>query len=824
MFKFGVDLRSAFRQLRTYPVESALIVIALAVGIGALSAVAALYGVNDEIAKRLRADLASREFAVVPATLENSASLQGDRLIAPLRAGQATNFRFQLTDLSTVKELAPSVDHVYFFESRAFYAAAANLVENISFVYAISADYTKAAGAIEVARGSWFSQADFDEARRVLVLSESQAARLGIKGDPLGQELPMNYADAHGAPFTVIGIVSGDQEPAPRYGLTMVGYVPATDQVSGYAPARLYAAVKDPRHVPQATEELQRAVDRIWNGQAALRPPPSLWQASTAERNRALLLAGFASASLLMASLNITNLMLARVRRRERAIAILRSLGATRANIRAQILTEAGVLGLLGGLLGVIFSEVLLRTLIATAAPGQAQLFGTASLPPVVVVVTLVASAAVTMIIGMAPAARAASSTLVPGSAAVADLAPGLPKPLRRNPARLVLTILQMVVSGAAIVIGLHVLAVGNASKPELKFFHLEALNQGHNLVRPVFTPQRIDSFAAVVPSATALLADEPDYNGGLVTVSGQKYVIDGIRLVGPNYLSLVGANVIAGSPLSGRTDGRSQEELLLEESVAKELFSTVEAALGKELTIGHRGTYPFERAFEVIGVYSYAAAESAFGPPERVPAITNHPRKDITTILAAATPGKVDEAKDQLIAAAKAAYGETYTDELGTGSLDFVTYDAQDQSRLQTALDQAVFLFTLMAITAVILAAVGIFSLSILNTAEQTRDIGIRRALGASKGQVAREIAGSAAFTAAVSAILGIAIAWLVSPNLSKTLSDSLLAGIRIPQHVSLALATLGIVLALSALLGWLVGFRATQASPSAVLSEEGI
>lgn len=823
MFKFGADLRSAFRQLRTHPVESTLIVVALAVGIGALSAVAALYGVNDEIARRLRADLTSREFTIVPATAESLASLQGDRLIAPLRTDQAADLRFTLADLSAVEELAPSVDYVYFFGSRVFYAATVDLNESISFVYAISADYTKAAGAVEVARGSWFSQSDFDEGHRVMVLSESQAARLGIKGDPLGQEIPMNYADARGAPFTVIGIVSGDQEPAPRYGLTMVGYVPVTDQGQGYAPSRLHAAVEDPRRIPQATEELRRAVERIWNGQVTLQPPPSLWQASRAQRNRALLLAGFASVGLLMASLNITNLMLARVRRRERAIAILRSLGATRANIRAQVLTEAGTLGLIGGLLGVASSQVLLRTLLATAEPGEAALFRTASLPPIAVLVTLIASAAVAMIIGIAPAARATASAIVPGTAASTDLAPGLPKHLRRNPARLVLTISQIVVSGAAVVTGLHVLAAGNASKPALRFFSLVALNREHNLVRSVFTPQSIDSLAALVPSATALLADDADYSDGVVTTSDRRYVIGSIQLVGPNYLSLVGADVIAGNPLSGRTDGRSQEELMLEESVAKELFTTVEAALGKELTIGRRSAFPSTRTFEVIGVYSYATGDSAFGPPERVAAIANHPRKGISSILAATTPDRIDEAKAQLVAAAKATYGDSYTDELGTGSLDFVTYDPPDQIRLQQTLDQAVFLFTLLAITAVILAAVGIFSLSILNTTERTRDIGIRRALGASRSQIAREIAGSATLTAAISTLVGIAIAWLASPSLSKTLSNSLLAGIEIPQHLSLALVTLGIVLALSGLLGWLVGLRATQASPSTVLSEEG-
>lgn len=819
-----MDLRSAFRQLRTYPVESALIVIALAVGVGALSAVAALYGVNDEIARRLRADLSAREFSIVPSTSDTLASLQGDQLIVPLREDRNPNLQFFLEDIAAVRELAPSVDYVYFSTQRAFLPKAVDPGATMSFVYSITADYTKAAGAIEVARGSWFSQSDFDEGRRVIVLAESYASRLGIKGDPLGQEIAMNYADFRGAPFTVIGVLGAGHEPESRTNLTVVGYVPVEPEGQSYSlPNRLNAAVKDPSRIEQATEELRHAVDRVWNGQAVLRAPTSLWQASVAERNRALLLAGFASIGLLMASLNIANLMLARVRRREKAVAILRSLGATRSNVRAQVLTEAALLGSIGGLLGILLSQLLLRALIETAAPDLAALFRTRSFPPVAMAVTLAASVLVTVVIGMVPAIRAAGSSSVPGVATRTDLAPGLPRPLRRNPARVVLTAIQLIVGGATIVVGLHVLLVGSASKPQLRFFTLDALNGDHVIAQSVFTPQAIDGLTALAPAAAALSVVDIDYTDGVLTVAQQKYVIAGIRLVGPEYLALVGADIIAGDPLSGRADSRSQEEILLEEGAAKRLFTTADAALGKELTIEHSGAFRLPRTYKVTGIYSYASS-GVFGPPERVAALANRPTGASYSILAVATPAKVDEAKAQLIAAARTVYGDTLTVSDGTRSLDFVARDLYDQAQLQATLNQAVVIFTLMAITAVILAAVGIFSLSILNTVEQTRDIGIRRALGASSGQVAREIAGAAVLTAAISTLLGVAVAWLVSPSLSRTLSASLLAGIEIPKHVSLALITLGVVLAISGLLGWLVGLRATRASPSVVLGEEGV
>src|SRR5690554_5739792 len=112
-----VHVRSAFRQLRTYPIESALIVIALAVGVGALSAVAALYGVNNAIARQLGADLASRQFVIGPASTSSFTELGGERLIAPLRGEQVTALEFKQQDVASLQELAPGVDHIYFWST-----------------------------------------------------------------------------------------------------------------------------------------------------------------------------------------------------------------------------------------------------------------------------------------------------------------------------------------------------------------------------------------------------------------------------------------------------------------------------------------------------------------------------------------------------------------------------------------------------------------------------------------------------------------------------------------------------------------------------------
>lgn len=829
MANIVVHVRAAFRQLRTYPVESALIIIALAVGVGALSAVATLYGVNDEIAKRIRADITSRRFTIMPATSDDFANLSSENLILPVRQNQPTNMRFTLADLEAIKELAPGVDHIYYRIERQWFPASWSRTSGLGMAMAVTSDYTDLAG-IEVARGSWFSQEDFDLGRRVVVLTERHLAELGIEGDPIGREIPMNYADMGGAPFTIVGVLPPGHEVASTSsgGFPVVGYVPFTETTPSVF---LYAAVDDPRRLEAAGEELRLAAERHWGDQVVVRAPTSLWQASAAERTRTLFLAGFASVGLLMASLNITNLMLARVRRRARAISIQRSLGATTRFIRTQILTEAAVLGLIGGALGVALSQVLLGALLASAAPGVAELLETVSFPLSSVVVTLIASVVVTMIIGLVPAARAAGTQIIPSATSAVDLAPGLPKPLRRNPARLVLTTLQLVISGAAIVVGLHVLSLGNSVKPDVSVFTIEARGgpaDNARVILPVFKPQDLPELLELAPAIDGLTThDFSRFSYAYAVVDDHEYVIAGVRQVGPEYMAMADAELVAGSPLTGTADPRMQSELLLERSVAEHVFGSADAAVDGSITL--RGRYadsrdPFgEQEYTVVGVYAYEDPGHAYGTPEKAAALANPPNDGSSGLMAIAPRDRAPEAMAELTAAARARYGSRFTSIGATYDLHFSTNELWSHDQLERTLNQAMFIFTLMAITAIILAAVGSFSLSILNTAERTTDIGVRRALGASRSQVAREIAGSAALIATIATLAGIGVAWLASPSLSASLSDSLLSGIQVPVHTSLALVTLGLVLLTSGFLGWLVGFRATRAAPSSVLSEEG-
>ena len=336
---------AAFRQFKTYPLQSVLIILAVALGVAVVTAVAALLG--QSFSQLNDAALWSRQLTLQTKANDQGAFYRGDA--APVReVGLLNEEKVSLTldDLARAKEAAPTVDYAYITSWYGFTVDP----EGDSFdldVRAVTADYLTAAD-IKVIQGSLPSESDFAENRRVMLLPEETIEKLGLGGDPVGQSITVSdFSSA--SDYTLVGVLEGNAwgNDGPN---AFIPYKPAPWEADGLQ--ELSFAVKDKTNVAQARAELQAYAERTWGGRVTV---SSLSDADAEGQYRlvALVTAAFASTALAAAALNIMNLMLARVLKRRHSIGILRSLGASKGSILWGFLSESLVLGVLGGLLGV---------------------------------------------------------------------------------------------------------------------------------------------------------------------------------------------------------------------------------------------------------------------------------------------------------------------------------------------------------------------------------------------------------------------------------------------------------------------------------------
>ena len=216
--------------------------------------------------------------------------------------------------------------------------------------------------------GSWFLPEDLTANARVVVLSEGLARNLYGDEDPLGQLLPVEpYGDDEPVFYTVIGVLAPAEAADESY-LTFqenrTAYTPVTaspyfrweeDRENRFR--QISIGIDKGVDLDQALEVAQSEVKLIWGDRAKVRSPlADLKEAQRQLKNYAFLIGIFASIGLVIAVINILNLMLARVLKRTKGIGISMALGSSRQLVFRQFVLEAFSLGLIGSLLGILLS------------------------------------------------------------------------------------------------------------------------------------------------------------------------------------------------------------------------------------------------------------------------------------------------------------------------------------------------------------------------------------------------------------------------------------------------------------------------------------
>ncbi len=273
------------------------------------------------------------------------------------------------------------------------------------FINGTTDEYPETSG-ITVARGRYFNEQEDIDARTVVVLGPDVADRLFPSLDPIGQEVRLKNR-----PYTVIGVLSRRGKVLGLFNLDNMVMMPMQTYFGAYGKRRsvsINVQAKDKESADKAMEEVQRImrqrhrlpVDQENDFETSTNESMAK---SLNDMSNVITAATFGVCvlSLLVGGIGILNIMLVSVTERTREIGVRKALGARRGRILLQFATEAVVLALVGGVLGLGLG-------LGLAGLGRWALGLYTAVPIWAVVVSLAMSSGVGVVFGIYPAARAA--------------------------------------------------------------------------------------------------------------------------------------------------------------------------------------------------------------------------------------------------------------------------------------------------------------------------------------------------------------------------------------------------------------------------------
>ncbi|HEV8494073.1 MAG TPA: FtsX-like permease family protein, partial [Candidatus Angelobacter sp.] len=498
-------------------------------------------------------------------------------------------------------------------------------------------------------------------------------------------------------------------------------------------------------------------------------------------RQLLLVLLGAVGMVLLIACANVANLLLVRATGRRREFAIRAALGAGRARIVRQLLTESVLLATAGGVLGTALGFAGVRALLAMSPPGLPRIGekgAAVGLDWRVLVFTIGISVLTGIVFGLFPALSASRTDL---NSSLKESSNRSGTGFRQNKARSILVISEV---GLALV-----LLVGSALLIRT-FVKLRAVDMGfdsHNVItmQMSLTGERYQKTAGVaqlsrdglerlkaIPGVedaafTCCLPHQGQF-GLPFTIVGKPVENQknspgaGWMSTSPGYYSTFKIPVLRGREFNDQDTGSSTPVALINQALAKQFFAN-ENPVGKQIVIG-RGVGPqFEEpARLIVGVVADTHEGGAARDPRPTMIVPQSQVTDgLTALNARILPMswvvRTHNDPRQLVNA--------ITEQLRQASGGFPVTEVRTMDELlATSLARQSFnmmLLTIFGGIALVLAAIGIYGLMAYSVAQRTQEMGIRMALGADRAAIRTLVVVHGMKLAFVGVVLGVAAAF---------------------------------------------------------------
>jgi len=520
------------------------------------------------------------------------------------------------------------------------------------------------------------------------------------------------------------------------------------------------------------------APDDVRNGWN-IRVVPMAQQLTDRVRASLLVSLGAVSFVLLIACLNVANLLLARASDRAREIAVRAALGAGRLRMIRQLLTESLLLSAAGGIAGLLLGAWGARTLV-TLFPDRDPVprLEQAHLDLAVLGFTLVVTAITGVIFGLAPALEATRSNL---TVSLKEGARGTSSGTRSARVRNLLVIAETALS--------LILLVG-AGLMLRSFQRLLAVNPG-------FNPDRVLTLRVPLPAAITAKPQQPLYytrildrlaslpglnSAGLIAPlpladvdANSTFVVEGhlppngerqlvkLRTVSPAYFRAMGIGLRQGRIFDeAAPPDAAAKVVIVSESLVRKYFPH-QNPIGRRITQSTEGKGPFAT---VVGVVNDVPNLNLADEPE--PEMYFDYRQFFFAPFAMTLVLRTHSADSMQVAAAAQREIRAITPDQPISDVktmrDVVSGNVS-QPRFYT------LLLGIYAAIALLLAATGLYGVLSYAVSQRLREIGIRLALGASRRSIFRLVMGQALTLVGIGTLLGLAGSWVLTRLIASQL-----------------------------------------------------
>jgi putative ABC transport system permease protein len=709
----------------------------------------------------------------------------------------------------------------------------------------VSPDFFATLGVSPVRGRAFLSGATAPDDDRAAIVSD-RLWRTSLNADPaiVGQSITID-----GLPRTVVGVLPPDF--TFRLVIPRLGALPDADiflpnrwagdtggnsslfllgrMKSGVtqerAEAELTALVNDPSISPAGALTTAGVFAR--NARTLARTVGLQEQGTDLARPLLLILLGSVSFVLLIACVNVANLQMARLTARRGELSVRMALGAGRQRIVRQLLTEAVVLSLLGASLGVMLAWLAIDATLPLVPPSMLPGLGGIAIDARVMLFCLGLSLVSTLLIGLVPALRVSRAAFGEGLALHAGAARTTGD--RQGERLRTLLVAGQIAMTLVLLIGAGLLIHSFVRLTSVSTGFESSGRDGVVQTVRVTLPQRYADEPERMRAFARGVLDRIQYLPGVTSASlinsmpfGRMFIQDNFEIEGQptstlnagtpkiesGYFKTMRIPLLAGREFTSQDTAAALKVAIISERIVREYFpGGPDEALGRRVRLGDHGEW-----LTVVGVVADIRQRGLDQPVTPMIYVPFQQERDdpfllrfVAFVARTPTPGSVLEGIRAEIrrAAPDLPIQSTVT-------MDEAVAASVAQPRFRT------LLVGLFAMTAMLIATCGLYGLMAYAVTQRRREIGVRMALGADRGDVRRLVLARALRIVVAGLLVGLAGAAGVTRVLQR-----FLFGVTSTDPIVFTIVTL-LLLAVGLLAAWLPARRATRIDPWAALRAE--